>query len=253
MSTRSGVKKRSQGRTHQPSVSERVAGEICAAVREGQFAPGERLTEAQLTARFGVSRGPVREALRRLEADGILVFEKNRGVSVRRLNRDDFVQLLEVREALESLAARLVATAPHNAAPIEELHRLHKQMDRALERGDVDRYSQVLYVRFHTLLIESSESPILIRQWRQLNLDVLRQQFQPLVTLDLVRSAQPEHAGLLAALARRDAIRAEACARRHISEFTEHVRRLPDRVFRASPPDREADGRPMSERRQKSD
>ncbi len=107
MSTSSTKNNRPTQAAQDPSVSERIARQIRDDVRDGRLAPGQRVTEAQVTSQFKVSRGPVREALRRLEADGILAFEKNCGVSVRRLTRDDFVYMLEVREALEGLAARL--------------------------------------------------------------------------------------------------------------------------------------------------
>lgn len=217
-----------------PSVAERVAERIREQIRTGRFAPGQHLTEAQLALRFGASRGPIREALRRLEGDGILSFEKNRGARVRRLGRDDFVHFLELREALESLAARLLARQPCAGATIEQLTRLYRRMDRAVKRSELERYNNSLYVPFHSLLIEASGNPLLTEHWRRLNLDVLRQQFRPLVDLELVRRAHREHAELLAALRAREAGHAERAVREHIVHFTEHVRRLPERVFASS-------------------
>jgi DNA-binding GntR family transcriptional regulator len=178
------------------------------------------------------SRGPVREALRRLEVDGILTFEKHRGVSVRRLTRDDCVHLLEVREVLEALAARLLAQSRTGGPAISELAQIFKQMETAVKRGELERYNLTLYIRFHSLLVNSSENPVLVRQWEYLNLDALRLQFRPIIDLDLVRVAHREHADLLASLVARDAGRAERAAQAHIAHFTEHIRRLPDRVFR---------------------
>lgn len=213
-------------------VAERVAERIRENIRQGRLAPGQRLTEAELTRKFKASRGPVREALRRLEVDGILSFEKHRGVSVRRLARDDFVQLLEVREVLEALAARLLAQSRAGGPAIAELDRIFRLMETAVKRGELERYSLTLYIQFHSLLMNSSENPVLVRQWQHLNLDVLRQQFRPIIDLDLVRVAHREHAELVAALIARDARRAEAAAQAHIAHFTEHIRRLPDRAFR---------------------
>lgn len=214
------------------SASERVALQIKNAIRAGRLAPGQRLTEALLTAEFRVSRGPLREAMRRLEVDGVLSFQKNRGVSVRRLTRDDFVHLLELREAHETLAARLLVRSRRAGETIAELVALFEQMEAAMQRGDLDRYNVGLYVQFHNRLVEGSDNPVLVRHFELLNLDVLRLQFRPLVDLELVRAAHVEHARLLEALADRSAARAEKAARKHIAHFTEHVRRLPDRVFR---------------------
>jgi DNA-binding GntR family transcriptional regulator len=244
------VSSNSPAATHDPSAVERVADWIREDIRQGRFSAGQRLTEAELTLRMSASRGPVREALRRLEADGILKFEKHKGVSVRRLTRDDFVNLLEVRESLEGLGARLVASLPTAGPAIRELAKLFEQMKRAADQGDLERYNLGLYIPFHALLVESSGNPVLVRQWHQLNLDVLRQQFRPLIGLDLVRVSQGDHATLVAALVARDAARAERTVRRHIRNFTEHVRGLPAEMFAdfavsAAPPSPAA-GRPAS-------
>jgi DNA-binding GntR family transcriptional regulator len=114
-----------------------------------------------------------------------------------------------------------------------ELSKIFERMQGAVSRGDVEKYNLSLYVMFHSLLVEASENPVLIEHWHRLHLDVFRTQFRPLVDLNLVRIAHREHADLVAALKTRDGPRAERAARRHISHFTEHVRRLPDRVFTA--------------------
>jgi DNA-binding GntR family transcriptional regulator len=214
-----------------PSVAERVAALISDEVRDGRLAPGQRLTEAKIAKQYGASRGPIREALRRLEAEGILSFEKNCGVSVRMLTREDFVNRLEVRECLEALAARLLASNPHGGQAINDLSGLFARMRLAVRQGDVERYNLTLYVSFHSKLVEASNNPVLIENWHRLHLDVFRQQFRPLVDLNLVRVAHREHAGLVSALRARDAERAERAVRRHIAHFTEHVRALPDRTF----------------------
>ena len=79
-------------------------------VKDGRYAPGQRLVEADLTAELGVSRGPLREALGRLAAEGVLELEPYRGAVVRRLTREDVEDLFSVREVLEGEAARLAAS-----------------------------------------------------------------------------------------------------------------------------------------------
>src|SRR5579863_1311318 len=74
-------------------------------------APGERLVESDLTHRFGVSRGPIREALRRLAAEGFIEHAPNRGAVVRRLSLQDVRELFQIRAELEGLAARIAAAA----------------------------------------------------------------------------------------------------------------------------------------------
>lgn len=242
--SQSSMRRRSTKPRPLPSISEKIAAQIRADIRGGRLLPGERVTEARLTSEHKVSRGPVREALRHLETDGILTFQKNRGVSVRRLTRDDFVHILEVREALEGLAARLIAPTSRGGGAVRELTALFKRMGRAVAAGDLERYNQQLYVRFHSLLVAASENPILVRQWSQLNLDIFRQQFRPLVNLNLVRVAHEEHQGLLSALHAHDPKQAEECARQHVAHFTEFVRRLPDQLFESA----NGNGTPPNER-----
>src|SRR5690606_33138685 len=88
---------------------ERVAAVLKEQILEGSLAPGQRLISRDLIEELGVSRGPLREAFRRLAADGVIELIPNRGAVVRRLSRTEIIHLFEIREALEGQAARLAA------------------------------------------------------------------------------------------------------------------------------------------------
>ena len=109
--TRAGVKagrRQAAPPAHGAKVSfivERLREDILA----GSMPPGSRLVECDLTARFAVSRGPVREALRRLAAEGLIDHWPNRGALVRRLSARDIIEFFQIRVEVESLAARLAA------------------------------------------------------------------------------------------------------------------------------------------------
>src|SRR5579863_5768271 len=90
-----------------PFIVERLREDILA----GRAPPGWRLVEWELTSRFGVSRGPVREALRRLAAEGLIEHRPHRGAEVRRLTVREMRELFQIRVEIESLAARLAAVA----------------------------------------------------------------------------------------------------------------------------------------------
>lgn len=92
---------------------------------EGWYRPGERIVEQRIATELGISRTPVREALRRLQATGLVVYEQNRGVAVRTLSREDVKDLYELRASLESLAAERAATR----ADVEDI----RTMDEAIE------------------------------------------------------------------------------------------------------------------------
>src|SRR3546814_5092102 len=92
---------------------------------EGELAPGERLNETQLAARFGTSRGPLREATRSLEAKGFVEVIRNRGVFVRQLSVEEALEVYDVRAALFGLAGRLLAQKMND----ELLAKLNRQLD----------------------------------------------------------------------------------------------------------------------------
>jgi DNA-binding GntR family transcriptional regulator len=91
-----------------------IVSQLRQEIASGIIAFGEKLSEARLAQRFGVSRMPVREALKELEASGFVAIEHRRGTFVRRLSRPEILDLYEVREAVECMAARLCANRANN-------------------------------------------------------------------------------------------------------------------------------------------
>src|ERR1700730_13928498 len=125
----------------------------------GQLAPGERLRSDALANELHVSRTPVREALRKLEAEG-LVEQSGSRLVVRALSEQDLTELFYVREALEGMAARLAA---ENATPTEivEIKELLKDMETVRRRGDVDAL-RGLTGEFHQLVCRASHNDRLL-------------------------------------------------------------------------------------------
>ena len=119
----------------QRSLPEIVAERLMEAIRSGTLKPGERLVETSLASRLQVSRGPLREALKALEANHLVESRRGRGTYVRAVKPDEVAQMVAVRAMLEGLAARLVAI---NATPamIEQLERLHRRIEIAARAGE---------------------------------------------------------------------------------------------------------------------
>lgn len=172
--------------------------------------PGERLRELEIAERMGVSRTPVREALKRLQAEGLITHAPDSGLVVTELTPQNVMQILRVREVLEGAAARFAA---ENASPldIESLKRIlgakpPKTSDDAATR---DR-------RFHDLLWSASNNAYL--------LSVMNALRNSLAILGKAKYATPgemetfwtEHTEITDAIARRDPEAAEAAARKHI-------------------------------------
>jgi DNA-binding GntR family transcriptional regulator len=139
------------------------------AILTGRFQPGERLLQDELAAAFGVSRIPLREALRRLEGEGLVVISPNRGAIVRPLVPKDVVDLYDVRLALESLALR--RAAERYADVREATNRRHGEARRAIEAGALTTLFH-LDRDYHAGLSAASDNPHLIAaldaQWSQI-------------------------------------------------------------------------------------
>jgi DNA-binding GntR family transcriptional regulator len=182
------------------------------AIDHGVFRPGDRLVEAELAERFGVSRTPIREALQRLEAQSVLTRE-GRSLVVSSLDHDQLGELYVVRAELEGLAARLAA---QHAAP-EEIRVLWKLVRRDRElAGEPERLARANKV-FHRQIHLASHNRYLIQQ-----LDMVHRTMALVATTSLAAEgrgarALEEHAEIVRAIEARDGAAAEAAIRRHIS------------------------------------
>jgi DNA-binding GntR family transcriptional regulator len=199
--------------------------EAVRAVREdiirGVFAPGERLTEDALATRYGVSRVPVREALRVLEAEGFVEAKPYVGVFVRELSEAEAEDLLELRSVVEPMCA---ARAARNRTP-EQLGRLKELLNLGWDAVHDGRLTEVprLNSRFHEVIAEASGSEVLGQMIRQLS-----QKIAWVYAVELPRRAEDswrEHEEILEALAAGDADRASALLAEHIAKATNAYRR----------------------------
>jgi DNA-binding GntR family transcriptional regulator len=181
-------------------------------ILHGDPAPGERLRSDALANELRVSRTPVREALRKLEAEG-LVARSGSALIVRALSERDLTELFYVREALEGMAARLAA---ENATPSEiaEIRELLEDMEAVRRSGDVGTLRR-LTGEFHQLVCRASHNDRLLQSLKTL-LDHVRQiQTSTLYGEGRPAEALKEHRNLLRAIEARDADRAEKLAREH--------------------------------------
>jgi GntR family transcriptional regulator, rspAB operon transcriptional repressor len=173
------------------------------AILEGARAPGEKLNQDTLAADLGVSRMPVREALSRLEAEGLIVFETYRGAFVKPLSADELEQIYLMRLALEPLLARLAAGVLESAH-IENLAAIQQGMAQALAAGD----TQALFERvraFHETLYEAAGKPLILAQILGLR-DRAQRYIRRYLTLPgRLAHVVENHADILAAARRGDA------------------------------------------------
>ena len=136
------------------TLREQVLEHLREEILSSRLAPGTELNEVALATEFGVSRGPVREALGRLSAEGLVTMTPRRGAMVTKLSKQEFLDAYQVREALESLATR-IAVPKLTDEDKGELHRLSDEMRRLADANDVDAFFEVNR-RFHDRLVSAS-------------------------------------------------------------------------------------------------
>jgi len=142
---------------------ESVAHQLANEIVEGKIAPKERLVESALAKRFGMSRGPLREALRLLEERGLVVSVPNSGAHVASFGIPELLELLQVREAMEGMACRLAARNMRDQ-DVEQLRRIIDQHEIAIKNHPEGAYLQEPYDRdFHFRIIKGSKNQYLIR------------------------------------------------------------------------------------------
>ncbi len=197
------------------------------AILSGKYLPGDKLVEAELTAELEVSRGPVREALRRLESEGLVTIEPHRGAAVRHVSRKFIRNMFEIREVLEGLAARLAAKRMIDRDNHDSFER--ELADIGSEEGALPHFGE--NQRFHQLIVDSSGNEDLISGSYQLQFALCSLQFQRLLASDVDAAARGEHEAITEAILTGDAQKAERLMRSHIRRAGKQILRLPDDRF----------------------
>jgi DNA-binding GntR family transcriptional regulator len=189
-------------------ISERIA----AAIAEGEFRPGNPLGESVLAERFGVSRSPIRDALRSLEGDGLVVHYPRRGHFVAALGPDDIEEIFYVREALEIAAVRLAYTR----IPVEEL----QDVERALNALSPEQSPREAFIEadrmLHDLIARNSGNRRLWFMLRQLNAQIQITRRTSTSRHDRLPSNLAEHKEIINALKIGDLPLIEARLRVHL-------------------------------------
>lgn len=189
---------------------------IRAAIVGRKLPAGSKLSVPELASRLRVSRTPVKEALTRLEREGLVTTVPNRGSFVSFLSADDVREVYQLREMLEGLVCRLAAEKVQ-AGHVRALRRLLRTQEQALRSANIDRIIQV-DLEFHRYLRELAGNRRLKALLQNLQ-DQIRIVFATSITIPGRRQkAVAEHLKILAAIERRDPEAAERAAREHIAE-----------------------------------
>lgn len=189
---------------------ERLKAEIL----QSELPPGFQAPEPDIAERLGMSRTPVREALIRLESEGLVELVPRRGAKVLPLSMDDFLEIYELLVALEPAALEKLAGTPIRAEDLEELERLIEEMEKAEEAGDLDAWASA-DDRFHRTLLGLSRNGRLVG-YTECLLDQIHR--GRMVLLHLHKKPigpTQEHRDILAAVLSGDGAAAADLSRRH--------------------------------------
>lgn len=206
------------------TLADRVFSQIQNAIVKGELAPGTKMSEAELAARYGVSRGPLREALRRLEGRKLLTRIPHVGVRVISLSFDELIQIYHVREAMEGMAARLAALYMP-AEEVQGLKDLLAQHEKQAELQEGRAYFQDEGdFDFHYRIVQGSRNEVLSQMLcGELYHRVRLYRYQFSVTEGRPQKAFGEHHRIIEAIEARDAEMAEILMRRHISSARANI------------------------------
>ena len=198
----------------QPLSAEQVCDRIRAAILRGDLKPGEKLTEQDLAVEFEVSRTPVREAIRQLEVERLVSRTRFVGVTVTRLTPEEVIELLDVREVLEGLVARL-ATQHMDAVHLQRLKKTQQLLAASARKGDVPDYLEHA-LAFRRVLIECCQSESLADYVLSIENRLRLMGSRTAAIPGRMEASIEEHENLLQAIARGDAASAEQMNRERI-------------------------------------
>ena len=185
------------------------------AILKGELKPGERLMEIQLANKLGVSRTPVREAIRKLELEGLVLMIPRKGAEVAEITRQDMEDVLEVRTALEELAVK-DACDHITDAQLSELKKASNEFKKALLEGKDLVTCADADMHFHDVILSATNNRRLIQMLNNLSEQMYRYRMEYLMDERTHKTLIEEHDAIRRALKKHDKVKAGAAIRVHI-------------------------------------
>ena len=191
------------------------------AILRGELKPGERLMEIQLANKLGVSRTPIREAIRKLELEGLVLMIPRKGAEVAEITEKNLRDVLEVRCALEELAVQLACDRIEKGE-VSELHAAADHFRDVLDSDDITLIAQADEA-FHDVIFTATNNGRLIQLLNNLREQMYRYRIEYLKDVKARRSLVEEHDALWEALKERDLERAQMIMREHIERQQKNI------------------------------
>lgn len=222
----SGAMKTSQDKqppsnTRSGNTTDRTLDQIRKAIQDGRYAPGQRLIESDLMESFEVTRGPLREALRRLGTEGVVQLIPNRGAIVRMFSLKELFDLFKIRESVEGLAARLAAEKMVDAQARSSFARAIQKIKQA--QDDPNTSFSLENQTIHDLILHHADNEQLSLLMKRLQLPIIRFQIRASVDEDYRNASRAEHEDVIEAILSGDSDRAELAMKAHLRQASERT------------------------------
>lgn len=194
------------------------------AILKGDLKPGERLMELQLASKLGVSRTPIREAIRMLEQEGLAVTIPRKGAEVAKMTEKDMEDVLEIRLSLEGLAVRL-SCEKITAGTLQELKVAMDEFEKKTKGGQFVEIAKA-DVKFHDILYQASNNPKLQQLLSNLREQMYRYRVEYLKDVSIYPRLIEEHQKMYEALKAKDSALAVSYVERHLHNQAEAVKKI---------------------------
>jgi DNA-binding GntR family transcriptional regulator len=194
------------------------------AILRGDLVPGERLMELQLASKLGVSRTPIREAIRMLEQEGLAITIPRKGAIVAGMTEKEMEDVLEIREALEELSVQ-VACDKITEDEITQLRKNMKNFQHSLETGDLKKMAQA-DMEFHDVIYQATDNQKLINMLNNLREQMYRYRVEYLKNPDNHQKLLDEHEAIYQGIVARDKAAVTAMMRKHIDNQVDGVKTI---------------------------
>ncbi|MCI6202832.1 MAG: GntR family transcriptional regulator [Lachnospiraceae bacterium] len=192
------------------------------AILKGDLKPGERLMELQLASKLGVSRTPIREAIRMLEQEGLAVTTPRKGAEVAKMTLKDMEDVLEIRDALDELAVR-IACQKISDEQLRQLEDMKELFEKSTQTGNVKKIAEA-DVTFHDVIYEATGNPKLVTLLNNLREQVYRYRVEYIKDPKNYPTLIAEHEAILESLKNRDVKNAVEAMHVHVANQAEAVK-----------------------------
>jgi DNA-binding GntR family transcriptional regulator len=189
-------------RIQRQSLHLEVADNLRDMIVEGALPPGQRISEGDLCEQFGISRTPMREALKVLASEGLVEIKPNRGTRVSEITLEDIDELFEAVSGIERLCGEL-ATEKMSEGNLEQLKSLHERMTNHFKKGQRHDYFR-LNQETHNLIVQLSGNSVLREIHANIMIKVRRARYLAILSVERWEESVREHAGILEAMEARD-------------------------------------------------